>query len=187
MSLCHLRPWNTHHCSLKLVECNYKGSSWNIKQDYRSNREKDCHVDAGAGVTSGEQRGGNCEEESFSELGFSLAGKEAATSGRDGDLCCVPGREREQHHRPPASMLKMVYWDVAFWVCCFFLNICRCLSHYAYVHQVVLKPVIVPELNPTEPQNWWVLKGVLLLKIVRHFLIMQCHKKEAGKINRANY
>lgn len=51
------------------------------------------------------------------------AGKEAAASGRDGDLCCLPGREQREHH-PTASVLKLVHRDVVSWDCyffCFFL------------------------------------------------------------------
>lgn len=88
----------------------------------------------------------------------SLADKEVSASGRDGALCCLPGREQRDHYSPAASGLKFFHWDVASWDCCFFLCICRCLSHHYYVHEVVLKAIRVSELNscshkPSESQK----------------------------------
>ena len=70
---------------------------------------------------AGEQTAGNHEEALFPESGCSPAGKEAAASGRDGDLRCLPGREQREHHHPTASVLKLVHQDVVSWDCSFFL------------------------------------------------------------------
>lgn len=105
-------------------------------------------TEAGAGVTAREQTAGNYEEAPFPESCWGLADKEVSVLGRDVALCCLLNREQRKHYPPAASGLKFFNWDIASWDCCFSFCTCRHLSHCYYVHEVVLKAVVVSELNP---------------------------------------